>query len=465
MKRNCLAKFLPIIVIISIVFSLAFYVARVEASVSNQRYNPIMYKNYVMGSIYDANNEVIAYGSEVGLEQYAEGMKTAFEALIGLEVDYEIAPHYTVKGKYMHTLYGGNQNRMKLLNPFQKKIGSDMKLTIDVNLQCYVSEMMEEEIFSSSGCLVMNYKTGEVLCAVGDCFRSRKMIGSTIKPILYAAVLEENPLLAERNYACNGKTHEFNGVYIQCYGNAFHGNVDMEKALTVSCNGAAVAFSKQIDESVLHQNLQKFGFDTVLSYPDNYLNFADSSYWGVNSEEADIKLKLMSAIGGGNCMASPASLAVAYSALFHDGVAVAPYLVSATSEYHGDELVELEKNDSVRMCSSETSNTILDMMISVVEKGTAKGLQMKDVTIAAKTGTANYDSETNVLWLVAGVLDEKAPYLIVSYADKVPTYLDSGSTLGVTTKQIIEYVLKEGEADESTESTSTDDRAEEICTE
>lgn len=452
-------------VVVSIAFSFVFYATRVEAGVTDKRYNSIMYKNYMMGTIYDANNQVIAYGTEVGSEQYADGMETAFESLIGLNVNYEIAPYYTVKGKYMQTLYGGNQNRMKLFNPLQKKVGSDIKLTIDSEMQYYVSEMLKAETFSGNGCLVMNYKTGEVVCAVGDCFQSRKMIGSTVKPILYAAVLEENPLLAERNYICNDKTHEFNGVYIQCYGNAFHGNVDMEKALTVSCNGAAVAFSKQIDESVLHQNLQKFGFDTILSYPDNYLNFADSSYWGANSEEADIKLKLMSAIGGGNCMASPASLAVAYSALFHDGVAVAPYLVSATSEYHGNELVEVGKNESVRMCSSETANTILDMMVNVVEKGTAKGLQIKDVTIAAKTGTANYDSKTNVLWLVAGILDEKAPYLIVSYADKVPTYLDSGSTLGVTTKQIIEYVLREGEADESTESISTDDLTEEICTE
>lgn len=450
MKRNCLAKFLPAMVIVCIVFSLVFYASRVEASVSDQRYNPILYKNYVMGSIYDTNNQVIAYGTEVGRERYADGMQNAFEPLIGLEIGYEIAPSYTVKGKYMQVLYGGNQNRMKLLNPFQKKIGSDIKLTVDSMLQCYVSEMLATETFSENGCLVVNYKTGEVLCAAGDCFRTRKMVGSTIKPILYAAVLEENPLLAARNYICSSNTHQFENVYIQCYGNSFHGSIDMKNALTVSCNGAAVAYSKQVGEAVLHQNLQKFGFDTVLAFPNNYLSFADSTYWGMGEEEVDEELKVMAAIGGGNCSASPASLAVAYSALFNKGIAVSPYIVSAASNYHGEELIAIEKNEAARMCSPETADTILNMMVNVVERGTARMLATEDVKIAAKTGTANYDAQTNVLWLVAGILDENAPYLIVSYADQVPGYLDSSTTLGVTTKRIIEYLLEEVNGNEIT---------------
>ena len=456
MKRNYLANFLPIVVVVSMVFSFCFYATRVEAGVSDKRYNPIMYNNYVMGIIYDANEEVVAYGTKIGSEAYVEGMESAFESLIGLSVDSRIAPYYTVKGKYMHILYGGNQNRMKLFNPFQKKIGSDVKLTVDAKLQCYVSEILEAESFPVSGCLVMNYETGEVVCAVGDCFRTRKMIGSAVKPILYAALLEENPMLAQQNYICSENTHEFDGVYVQCYGNTFHGTTNMKKALTVSCNGAAVAYSKQIDQTVLHQNLQKFGFDTVLSFPNNYLSFADSTYWGGTSEEIDAKMKIMSSIGGGNCTASPASLAVAYSALFNDGIAVAPYIISDVSQYHGEEMVELEKNESIQICSSQTANTITDMMVNVVENGTARGIAIDNVTIAAKTGTANYDAETKVLWLVAGILDEDAPYVIVSYADRVPDYLDNSSTLGVMTKQIIEYVLKEGNTDESTASSGTD---------
>lgn len=108
------------------------------------------------------------------------------------------------------------------------------------------------------------------------------------------------------------------------------------------------------------------------------------------------------------------------------------------------------------MCSSQTANTILDMMVSVVENGTARGIAIEGVKIAAKTGTANYDAETNVLWLVAGILDENAPYLIVSYADKVPTYLDTSSTLGSMTKKIMEYLLEGGYRNEFTESICTE---------
>lgn len=456
MRRNCLAKFLPVAVVVCMVFSFLVYTTRVEAGVSDKRYHSIMYSNYVMGTIYDANNQLIACGTSIGDEVYGEGMESAYDKLIGLSIDHQIAPYYTVRGKYMQTLYGGKQNRMKLLNPFTKKIGSDIKLTTLSNLQCYVSEMLEAENFPISGCLVMNYRTGEVVCAAGECFYTRKMVGSTIKPILYAALLEENPLLAERNYICAANTHEFDGLYIQCYGNTFHGSVDMKKALTVSCNGAAAAYSKQIDESILHQNLQKFGFDIVLAYPGNYLSFADSTYWGGSSDEIDSRMKLMSTIGGGNCTASPASLAVAYSALFNEGVAVAPYIVSGTSEYHGESILDLEKNEALRMCSSQTANTILDMMVSVVENGTARGIAIEGVKIAAKTGTANYDAETNVLWLVAGILDENAPYLIVSYADKVPTYLDTSSTLGSMTKNIMEYLLEGGYRNEFTESICTE---------
>lgn len=455
MKRNCLGKIFPVIMVICIAVSFILYASRVDASISDDRYNRILCENYVMGDILDAEGQVIAYGTGIGKETYAEGMETAFEPLIGLGIDYTIAPHYTIKGNYLHTLYGGKQNRMKITNSLHKKRGGDIKLTIQAELQCYVSALIEAKNFTESGCLVMNYQTGEILCAVNDCFHTRKMIGSTIKPILYAAVLEENPLLAERNYMCNANTHEFEGVYIQCYGNSFHGTVDMKSALAVSCNGAAVSYAKRIDETVLHQNLQKFGFDTVLSYPKNYLSFADSTYWGMNHDDA--KLKVMSAIGGGNCTASPASLAVAYSALFNDGVAVAPYIVSEASDYHGKDLVRIEKNESVQMCSSETADTILDMMTHVVTSGTARKIAVEGVEIAAKTGTANYDSGKNALWLVAGIVDDKAPYLIISYADQVPDHLDSSTTLGCTTKQIIEYILEEVNENDTTTKVGTDD--------
>lgn len=442
-KGNLINRLLPMVLIFSMIVSLLVYGQKCEAKMP-KGYETFLQNYSVMGTIYESTGEAVAYGLNLEEEIYSEKYEAAFDALIGLNVAEENVDPYTIKGRFVLQLYGGNQNRMTLTNPFEERMGGDICLTINGQLQNFVYSLLKN--YEESGMLVMNYQTGEVICAVNDCFKTRRMIGSVMKPISYAAAYDSNSELENYSYDCNALNHTFDGVHINCYGGYYHGSMqNMKTALTVSCNGYAVALAKSLEENVLLEQLGKFGFDQVLSYPNNYLAFADSSYYGTLGAETDNHLKLMAAIGGGNCMASPASLAIAYSAIFNHGTAVAPYIVSAQSVFHDGEMVKTEKNPEAQMCSAEAAEKIVDMMINVTESGTGKSVKTEGVQIACKTGTAMKNDSENVLWMVTGILSEEHPYLIVSFVDKAPAEWSCGTTVGVATKQTIDYLLSREE--------------------
>lgn len=442
LKKNRLTnRWLPMFLVFGLIVCFMTYSHKCQAE-TPKGYENLLQNCNVMGTIYEASGEVVAYGVDLEQERYGDAYESTFSELIGLELDETIVDPYTVKGRFASVLYGGKQNYMEVINPFQERVGGDIQLTIDGDLQNFAYHLLEA--YEESGLLVMNYRTGEVLCAVNDCFKTRRMIGSVMKPIGYACAYDSNPELENYLYNCTCANHIFDNVQINCYGGKYHGVMqNMETALTVSCNGYAVSLAKKVEEDVLLENLGKFGFDKVLSYPNNYLAFADNSYYGAEGKDIDNHLKLMAAIGGGNCMSSPASLAISYSALFNQGVAVAPYIVSAQSVFHGGELVETEKNPEVRMCSAQAATQMVEMMVNVTENGTGKSVKTEGVRVACKTGTAMKNDSENILWMVTGILDEENPYLLVSFVDHAPSNWSCGNTVGTVSKAIIDYLLSQ----------------------
>jgi membrane peptidoglycan carboxypeptidase len=90
---------------------------------------------------------------------------------------------------------------------------------------------------------------------------------------------------------------------------------------------------------------------------------------------------------------TPLQLALAYAAVANGGVLMEPMLVRSIHDADGKEVRRGTPQPSHRVFSDATSATLLDMLCSVVDSGTATSARLPGLRIAGKTGTAQkYDA-------------------------------------------------------------------------
>lgn len=426
-----------------------------------------------MGKIYDHDMKLIGKGVDNETEIFEKEYAESFSNLIGPDIWTSLKSSYTVRGMAADYLYGLKQDRLKELNPFTRNVGNDIQLSLEGDLTNFIYSLLTKNAYTDSAVLVLNYKTGEILAAVSlptfdlndegnlnlkdgllsddradnKVFKSSLMLGSTMKPLLYAALLEIDPSLEHLNYQCVKGNHMFQGVQVQCDSNVYHGSLStMKEGLRISCNGYALAAASAVPQKQLLEKLKRFGFDNSFSFSQS-LTYSDSTYYGAKADAGD---KVRAAIGAGNCRGSLLSLGISYSAIFNKGVAPAPKILLAACERGESEFIPTKDDRSMRMCSEETAEKVVEMMAGVTENGTGKRLDMSDqgYRIASKTGTAEEtDRVTNTLWCVAGVteVESRESYLVITCIDHAkPEWTSSQEVCGAA-REILEYLLlKEG---------------------
>ena len=201
---------------------------------------------YLPGTIYDKKDNVLMFGSEPGkLSWMSDKKSNSLERLIG-GTDYIKAVEtgnvrMTILGMAPELL-GESDSRMdekSLFHPNQRRIGGNVKLTIDADLQNFIEDLLIENGYMDSSVMVSNFQTGEVeaaVCLGGDSSEtvfSRKFHpASTMKLATAASALEYDANLANFSYTCKGNntfTLDAEGketVSVHCSGGNVHGTFD-----------------------------------------------------------------------------------------------------------------------------------------------------------------------------------------------------------------------------------------------
>ena len=328
----------------------------------------------------------------------------------GLEQAYED----TLRGIDGTEIYIIDENgtKLKTLAKQDKKDGTDVKLTIDSNIQKQLYYQMKSD---KGFFVVMNPTTGELLATVSTpSYNSNDFVlgmtsskweelnndeskplynrflqsycpGSTFKPITAAIGLTSGKLTTDTTFNYSGlkwqKNSSWGDVYITTL-TAYNGPKNVANALIHSDNIFFGQAAMQIGKDTFCSGLDKLGFnedvDKTIGFP---LTFKKSQY--SNSEKADMNEKQLadSGYGQGNILVNPIHMASIYSAFANNGNMVKPYI-----EYKTGNTEYLKEN----AFTSEAANTVKDDLIQVVEnpEGTATDMKVPGVTIAGKTGTA-----------------------------------------------------------------------------
>ena len=173
--------------------------------------------------------------------------------------------------------------------PNQQKNSTGLQTTIDASVQTQVNniiwqhhEQLKGNQIKNAAALVVEIETGNVLSYVGnvyntsdvsleshvDVLNAPRSPGSTLKPILYAALLNEGSLLPKQLIP-DIPTH-LGGYSPQNFDLGFDGAVPANRALSRSLNVPAVKMLQQYKYQRFYQLLKQCGITTFNKPADHY---------------------------------------------------------------------------------------------------------------------------------------------------------------------------------------------------
>lgn len=369
----------------------------------------------IRGTIYSSDGEVLA-GTNVaedGSETRVYPWSNVFAHIVG----------YTVNGKSgLEAIY--NNDLMTSNASIQDQVGSEKnneKLRGD-SLVLTLDSRMQQAAYNALGAykgavVVMEPSTGKVLAMVSkpdfdpnDMESQWEILnaddsqspllnratqglyppGSTFKILTTLEYLREFPNdYMNYTYDCQGSMTQ-EDVTIKCYDYEVHGFEDLQGSFQHSCNTSFANIGLQLDNDKFAELCNSMMFNgklpTVLPY--------SSSQFSLN-KNSSIGETMQTAIGQGDTLVSPFHMALIVSAVANDGVLMTPYFVDHIENTDGIQVSETRKMEYKKLMDSDEAQILSQYMQSVVNGGTASSLSDMGVTIAGKTGSAEYEVNGN----------------------------------------------------------------------
>ena len=219
--------------------------------------------------------------------------------------------------------------------------------------------------------------------------------GSTVKPFVALAGLEYGAINPEQKLYCPGY-YQLPGVShkYRDWKRGGHGSVDLNQALTESCDVYFYRLASMLGIDNMYNFLQKFGFGekTGIDLMGEKSGLLPSREWKLDKKNQAWYPgeTLITGIGQGYLQVTPLQLARATATLANKGKVVTPFLVRNIVSSQGSHQRTGANNNDIPL-NQDNINTVINGMINVIhsEHGTAKGINRNiSYQIAGKTGTA-----------------------------------------------------------------------------
>ena len=243
--------------------------------------------------------------------------------------------------------------------------------------------------------VVMNPHTGEILALassrVGRTTFSNTAVtepfepGSTLKPFIAASLLEKGRARPSDVVNTHNGKLELDGRVI----------TDMHKApalsladvIRYSSNIGIVEFGQRLTPRQKYETFRDLGFGMSLGVPlpaEATGTLREPKQWS--------KQTSASILMGYEIAVTPLQLVAAYSAIANGGELLEPHLIKEVRSVDGKVAYRAEPRAVRRVMSGEVARTIQQMLLGVVQEGTATKADLADFDVAGKSGTARRTS-------------------------------------------------------------------------
>lgn len=291
--------------------------------------------------------------------------------------------------------------------------GSDIVTSIDLSLQAIAEKVMDQQEVGSF--ILLDPKTGHIKALVSKpnfsptifskkisheqwqemqqqkafinrAFNATYPPASIFKLITIIAAIEENIIQSTDTFTCKGYT-PFKGRKYFCNNHYGHGKVTIQESLAHSCNIPFYEIAKRISIDKLAHYAFEFGLGNKTDLPfSEKFGLVPTNEWKIlhKGERWWTGETLSACIGQSFLLVTPIQIACLIGGIFEG------YMVKPTILHH----FAIEKRPIE--VNKETLEFIQDSMRSVITSGTGRRIKkLKDLTVFAKTGTAQTITRTN----------------------------------------------------------------------
>jgi cell division protein FtsI (penicillin-binding protein 3) len=281
-------------------------------------------------------------------------------------------------------------------------------LTIDSRIQHLVESHLKTAVKSKGAkggfAIVMDPRTGEILAlanemgfdpnhfttvnpslgknkAITDCFDP----GSTFKPFLAAAALEERVVKETDSFNCENGNYAVADRVIHEAQHKGHGSLTFPEILKYSSNIGSVKIAEKLGKEKFYRYIRDFGFGakTGIDLPGEVSGLLRPVEKWNRVDTATIAF-------GQGISVTAIQLITALSAVANQGVLMKPFVVRRLLDKKGNLVQSYQPTVVRRVVSADTARRLTAILTDVVgaEDGTGKKARIVNIAVAGKTGTS-----------------------------------------------------------------------------
>jgi cell division protein FtsI (penicillin-binding protein 3) len=375
-------------------------------------------------------------------------------ALGGVEQEFDDQlrgePGYAIMRRDAH----GDVQSALSLPVVPPKDGADVYLAIDFDMQEIADAALRSAVDSagaSGGDLVLlDPHTGDVLAAVSRrAGRAQSLSavtepyepGSTLKPFIAAALLEEGKVApGDQVFAEAGRWVRPERIINDSHPLEW---VTLADVIRESSNIGIAKFSSRLTPAEQYQHLRDFGFGTPTG-----VEFPAESNGRLRRPSEWSKLSSQSLAMGYELSVTPLQIAVAYGALANGGMLMEPHLLREV-RLGGTRIIDrTEPRMLRRVVRPAVARKLTDMLVAVVQDGTATRAGLESFEVAGKTGTARRTGASgryaagSYTASFAGYFPASAPQIVIFVKiDNPQGEYYGGATAAPVTRETLQGIL------------------------
>lgn len=344
------------------------------------------------------------------------------QGIVGLEVKYE---KYLkgINGKILTTtdargieLDGVAEDRL------EPEAGNTLRISLDYTMQKYALQMAEkvrtEKQADKVGIILMNPQNGEIYAMVNvpefdlnqpfmlnneetgenltdeqrqdalnqmwrnGCINDTYEPGSTFKIITASAGLEEGVVHLTDQFSCPGyKVVE--DRRIRCHKVGGHGAENFVQGIQNSCNPVFIEVGLRIGVDRFFDYVRQFGLMDLTG-----VDIPGEAGTIMHKKENVGQVELATISFGQSFQITPIQLATTVSALVNGGRRVTPHFGMEVLSAEGKKVKTFRYNAKKHIVSEKTSQTMRELLESVVAEGSGKSAYVEGYRIGGKTATS-----------------------------------------------------------------------------
>ena len=341
------------------------------------------------------------------------------QGILGLEATYDSM----LAGQDGSILTSTNARGIEIEGAVENRIepvaGNDLYCSLDVNLQKFAQQeadkVMKAKKAKNVRIIMMNPQDGQIYAMVNlpefdlnDPYKTDQKVrlsekgtqdylnqkwrnhcvsdtyepGSTFKVITAASALEANVVKLNDTFQCPGyKVVE--DRRIRCHKTTGHGTETFVQGVQNSCNPVFMEVGARLGTERLFQYLQKFG---VLEKTGIDLSGEAATIMHQKKNVGAVELATMTF--GQSFQLTPLRLLTSVSAVINGGRLVTPHVGVCMENIQQSYVRKLKYKEKADVLSSQTSETMKEILASVVSEGSGKKAAVSGYDVGAKTGTS-----------------------------------------------------------------------------